>query len=98
MASKRRPYWHTIGTPTSLVLYRTVERWRYALYFTEPSGVADGALDDPASSSAPGAAQDACRQKAEEFTHRRLEVLWCESDQPDWWTGTVTSTGPRPPV
>ncbi|WP_030694365.1 hypothetical protein [Streptomyces globisporus] len=98
MAGKRQPYWRTIGTPTTLVLYRTVDRWRYAIYFTEPSGIADGALNDPVSSSEPGIAQAACRQKAEELMHRRLEVLWCESDQPDWWTGTITSAGPRPPA
>jgi hypothetical protein len=98
MASKRQPYWLTIGTPTTLVLYRTVVRWRYAVYFNEPSGIADGALNDPASSSAPGIAQAACHQKAEELTRRRLEILWRESDQPDGWTGTVTSAGPRPPA
>ncbi|WP_328557779.1 hypothetical protein [Streptomyces sp. NBC_00358] len=98
MTGKRQPYWRTIGTPTALVLYRTVDRWQYAIYFTEPSGVADGALDDPPSSSGPGTAQAACHQKAEEFTHRRLEVLWRESDQRDGWAGTVTSAGPRPPA
>ncbi|MEV6198327.1 hypothetical protein AB0M19_38785 [Streptomyces sp. NPDC051920] len=98
MARKRRPYWRTIGTPTALVLYRTVHRWRYAIYFTQPSGITDGALSDPAPSSEPGAAQAACHQMAEELTHRRLEVLWSESDQPDWWTGTVTSAGPLPPA
>ncbi|MFJ3842226.1 hypothetical protein ACWGHM_37020 [Streptomyces sp. NPDC054904] len=96
MTGMRQPYWRTIGTPTILVLYRTVDRWRYAIYFTEPSGVADGALNDSVSSSEPGIAQAACRQKAEELTHRRLELLWHESDQPDGWTGTITSAGPRP--
>ncbi|MFF8595791.1 hypothetical protein ACF061_30960 [Streptomyces sp. NPDC015220] len=98
MASKRQPYWRTIGTPTTLVLYRTVDRWRYAIYFAEPSGVADGALNDPASPSEPGTAQAACHQKAEELTHRRLEVLWRETAQPDEWTGTVASARPRPPA
>lgn len=28
MASKRRPYRRTLGTPTSLVLYRNPEGWR----------------------------------------------------------------------
>ncbi|WP_405989015.1 hypothetical protein [Streptomyces sp. NBC_00986] len=98
MAGKRQPYWRTIGTPTTLVLYRTVDGWRYAICFTQPSGVADGALNDPAPSSEPGNAQAACHKKAEEFTHRRLEVLWRESDQPDGWTGTVTSADPRPPA
>ncbi|MCF3133816.1 hypothetical protein [Streptomyces olivochromogenes] len=96
MARKRRPYWRTLGTPTTLVLYRTADRWRYAVYFTEPAGVADGALTDPASSSEPGTAQAALLRTAEELTHRQLGVLWRESDQPDWWTGTVTSAGPRP--
>jgi hypothetical protein len=98
MPSKRQPYWRTIGTPTTLVLYRTADRWRYAIYFTEPWGVADGALNDPVSSSEPGIAQAACHHKAEELTHRRLEVLWRESDQPDGWTGTVTSADPPPPA
>jgi hypothetical protein len=98
MASKRHPYRRTTGTPTTLLLYRTVDKWRYAICFTEPSGIADGALDDPAPTSEPDTAQTAFRQKAEEFTHRLLEVHWRESDQPDWWTGTVTSAGPRPPA
>ncbi|QMU70630.1 hypothetical protein [Streptacidiphilus sp. P02-A3a] len=98
MASKRQPYWRTIGTPTTLVLYRTVDRWRYAIDFTSPSGIADGALNDPAPTCEPGTAQTACRHKAEELTHRLLEVHWRESDQPDWWAGTVTSAGPRPPA
>ncbi|MFJ4012896.1 hypothetical protein [Streptomyces sp. NPDC090026] len=98
MARKRQPYWHTIGTPTTLVLYRTVDKWRYTIYFTDPSGIADGALNDPAPTSEPDPAQTACRQKAEELTHRRLEVSWREADQPDWWTGAVASAGPRPPA
>ncbi|WP_432089548.1 hypothetical protein [Streptomyces sp. bgisy095] len=98
MTGKRQPYWRTIGTPTTLVLYRTVDRWRYAICFAEPSGVADGALSDRVSSSEPGIAQAACRQKAEELTHRHLEVLWRESGQPDGWTGTITSAGPLPPA
>ncbi|MFF5715849.1 hypothetical protein [Streptomyces buecherae] len=102
MAGKRRPYWRTIGTPTSLVLYRTLDGWRYALYFAEPSGVADGALHDlvsaPGPASEPGIAQAACHRKAEELTRRHLAVSWRASDQPDTWTGTVTSAGPRPPA
>lgn len=100
VAGKRRPYWRTIGTPTSLVLYRTLDGWRYALYFAEPSGVADGALREPAPgpTSEPGIAQAACHRKAEELTRRRLEVSWRASDLPGAWTGTVTSAGPPPPA
>jgi hypothetical protein len=97
MPSKRQPYWRTLGTPTTLVLYRTPGKWRYAVYFTGPAGVADGALADPPSSSEPDLAQTALLQKAEELTHRQLEVLWSESDQPDCWAGIVARVGPRPP-
>ncbi|SEP10209.1 hypothetical protein SAMN05216267_11054 [Actinacidiphila rubida] len=37
-------------------------------------------------------------QKAEQLTHRSLEIVFGQSDQPDWRTGTVTSAGPRPPA
>lgn len=98
MASKRRPYWRTLGTPTSLVLYRTPDGWRCAVHFTGPGGIADGALAGPPPSSEPDIAQAALVQKAEELTHRRLDVLWHAPDQPDWWTGTVTVAGPLPPA
>ncbi|MGW1965531.1 hypothetical protein ACWCPD_35400 [Streptomyces sp. NPDC001935] len=98
MARNRKPYWRTLGTPTHLVLYRTPDGWRYAVYFTGPVGIADGALADPPSSSEPDLAQTALLRKAEEFTCRRLEVLWQASDQPDWWTGTVAKAGPLPPA
>ncbi|MET8451950.1 hypothetical protein [Streptomyces sp. NPDC005209] len=96
IARKRRPYWRTLGTPTTLVLYRTADRWRYAVYFTEPAGITDGALADPVSSSEPSTAQAALLRTTEELTRRQLGVLWRESDRPDWWTGTVTGAGPRP--
>lgn len=94
----RPPFWLTLGTPTVVVLHRTTDRWRYALYFTEPAGVADGALADPPPSSAPAAARSSALRKAEEITRRRLGVEWRETDRPDCWTGTVTSAGPRPPA
>ncbi|MFE2866290.1 hypothetical protein [Embleya sp. NPDC059259] len=93
---KRRPYWRALGTPATLMLYRTPERWRYAIYFA-PGGVACGGLDDPPPSSNPGGAQVAVHRGAEEFTHRELEVTWNEADEPDRWTGVVTNAGPLPP-
>ncbi|MFD8733593.1 hypothetical protein ACFV06_01605 [Streptomyces sp. NPDC059618] len=98
MASNRQPFWRTLGTPTHLVLYRTPDRWRYAVYFTGPDGIADGALTAPPPSSEPDIAQAALLHKTEELTHRQIEVLWSTSDHPDWWTGTVTTAGPRPPA
>ncbi|MCX4918923.1 hypothetical protein [Streptomyces sp. NBC_00687] len=96
MATRREPFWRTLGTPTTLVLYRTPDNWRYAIYFTGPPGVADGALADPPSPSEPDVAQAALLHKAEELTRRQLEVLWRASDQPDSWTGSVASAGPPP--
>ncbi|MEH0433845.1 hypothetical protein QBB34_47640 [Streptomyces stelliscabiei] len=69
------PYWRTLGTPTSLVLYRTPDRSRYAVHFTGPAGITDGALADPPPSSGPDIAHAALLQKAEELTHRRLDIL-----------------------
>ncbi|MFG2918859.1 hypothetical protein ACGF0D_38990 [Kitasatospora sp. NPDC048298] len=96
MVSKRKPYWWTFGTPTTLVLYRTPERWRYAVHFTGPEGVADGALDHPTTSGEPESAQAAMHRRAEEFTRRELEISWAEADRPDHWTGLITSAGPLP--
>jgi hypothetical protein len=98
MASKRRPYWRTLGTPTSLVLYRTPGGWRYAVHFTGLADIADGTLAGPPHSSEPDIAQAATVQKAEELTHRRLDVLRHAPGQPNWWTGTVTVAGPLPPA
>ncbi len=96
MGSKRKPYWRTWGTPKTLVLHRTPDRWRFALYFEPPGGIADGALDHPAPTCAPEAAQTALHRRAEELTHRRLELSWQPTDQPDQWTGAVTKAGPLP--
>ncbi|MEV8529462.1 hypothetical protein AB0451_35955 [Streptomyces sp. NPDC052000] len=92
MGSRRKPYWRTFGTPKTLVLYRTPNQWRFALHFEAPT--AHGALDHPAPSCEPETAQAALHRRAEELTHRELEVSWQPTDQPDWWTGVVTKTGP----
>ncbi len=96
--SKRRPYRRTFGTPTSLVLYRTPDGWRYAVHLTGPAGIADGSLAGPPPSSEPHIAQAALVRKAGELPHRRLDVLRHVPDQPDWWTGTVTVAGPLTPA
>ncbi|MFF3127428.1 hypothetical protein ACFVRD_35205 [Streptomyces sp. NPDC057908] len=72
--------------------------WRYAVHFTGPAGIADGALAGPPPSSEPDITQAALVEKAEELTHRRLDILWHAPNQPDWWTGTVTVAGPLPPA
>ncbi|MFE2723609.1 hypothetical protein [Kitasatospora sp. NPDC059327] len=96
MGRARKPYWRTIGTPRALILYRTPDRWRFAVSFEAPGGIADGALDHPAPSCEPETAQAALHRRAEELTHRALEVSWQPADQPDQWIGLVTRAGPLP--
>ncbi|MEU3727161.1 hypothetical protein [Streptomyces sp. NPDC031705] len=98
MARTPKPHRLALGTPTTIVLYRTPDRWRYAVYFAGPGGVADGALGAPSPSCEPGAAQAAAVRKAEELGRRRLEVRWHAAHEPGWWTGTVTDAGPLPPA
>ncbi|MET9462478.1 hypothetical protein ABZY05_47025 [Streptomyces canus] len=83
MTSNRRPYWRTLGTPISVV-YRTPDGGGYAVHFPGLAGIADGVLAGPPPSSEPDIAQAALVQKAEELTHRRLDVLW---QHPINWTG-----------
>jgi hypothetical protein len=94
MTRNRRPRRPVFGTPAALVLYRTADRWRYALFFAAPGGVADGALDQPPPTASPEAAQAACLRKAEEFTGARLTVVWRAADDPGWWTGSVQNAEP----
>lgn len=90
MASNRRPYWRALGTPTSIVVCRTPDGWRYAVHFTGPAGIVDGTLAGTPPSSEPDVEQAALVQKAEELTHRRLDVPWHAPDQPEGWIGTVS--------
>ncbi|MFD4393589.1 hypothetical protein [Kitasatospora sp. NPDC058397] len=94
MGSNRKPFWRTLGTPKTLALYRTPDRWRFAVYFEAPGGVADGFLDRPAPSCEAELAQFALRLRTEEITHRDLEVSWQPTDRPDWWIGVITRVGP----
>jgi hypothetical protein len=96
MGRRKKPHRSTFGAPRTLVLYRTPERWRFALYFEGAGGVLDGALDRPAPDGEPGAAQAALHRRAEELTHRELEVRWQPGGEPDWWTGAVTRAASLP--
>lgn len=87
--SNRRRY----GTPTAIVLYRTPDRWRFALYLTKPDGVADGALADLPPSCPLATAQAAVKTLAEEFCGKEIDDVAWKATDPDWWTGEVTVTG-----
>lgn len=87
--SKNRRY----GTPTWIVLYRTPERWRFALYLRKPDGIADGALADLPPSCPLATAQAAVKTLAEEFGGQEIDDVTWKAAGPDWWTGEVTATG-----
>jgi RimJ/RimL family protein N-acetyltransferase len=83
-----------VGTPTWLVLHRAPDQWRYAIYFDEPRGVADGYLGHLAVTCELEIAQEALRRHTEEFTLCQVEVAWQAPDTPDWWTGAVSAKLP----
>jgi hypothetical protein len=74
------------GIPTSFVLYRTPEGWRYALY--SPDGVMDGRLDLSVEADELDA-QRTLLAMVERGVGRALNANW-ESTQPHWWTAQVS--------
>ncbi len=96
MTSKRKHWRDGLGSPATIVLFRTPDRWRYALYFSEPRGVADGCLAHPGADSEPGEAQTAARAKAEQIAGQSLAISWQTSEEPGWWTGAITTGTSEP--
>ncbi|MEV8038907.1 hypothetical protein [Streptomyces sp. NPDC086182] len=92
MPAAARAWWKKLGSPSAVVLFRTPLKWRFAVYFTDPDGVLDGGLIDEPADSAPQSAQTAMHGWIEDTFHRSFAVTWAETDKPDWWTGTITST------
>ncbi|MFF9070283.1 hypothetical protein ACF09E_33560 [Streptomyces sp. NPDC014891] len=96
--TRRGKHWRGgLGTPDMMVLFRTANEWRYALYFSDPGGVADGRLPHPGPGGTPDEAQTAARAKAQEIAGRPLTISWRPDTAPAWWTGTVTTTPPERP-
>ncbi len=84
------------GTPTTFVLYRTLERWRYATYFREPASFLDGAVPGVPSSSVAELAQAELHRQTERAHERRYHVNWKAADKPEWWIGEICDMGPLP--
>ena len=74
-----------------VVLFRTPLRWRFAVYCAEPGGVLDGALTDEPTDSTPESVQAVMCQWVQDTFQRPVTIAWAPSDQPDWWTGTVSA-------
>ncbi len=91
--SARLPQWRDrLGRPATVVLFRTPLKWRFAVHCTDPGGVLDGALLDEPADSAPESAQAAmCRWVQETFQQPVAMMTWTPGDQPDWWTGIVST-------
>ncbi len=84
------------GTPTSAVLYRTPERWRWAIY---SDGVHDGALlTTPADCSVERAKADFLDMLAE-VQGVEYEAKWHPSNteppgnSSDWWEAEIVPAG-----
>ena len=90
---KRNPDRAPFGEPKALVLYRTPERWRFAVYLVA-GGILDGYLSEPDPACEPALAQAALERRAEELAGRALRVVWRVTDKPDWWTGEVVGADP----
>lgn len=93
MGRKRDPDRAPFGEPKFLVLYRTAERWRFAVYLAA-GGVLDGYLSEPGRDCEPSLAQAALERRADELAGRVLRVAWRAADKPDWWTGEVIGADP----
>lgn len=78
------------------MLYRTLERWRYATYFRDPTSILDGAVAGVPSTSAPEPAQAELHRQTEFAHERQYLVNWKAADKPEWWTGEIRDIGPLP--
>jgi hypothetical protein len=76
-----------LGIPEKLVLYRTPDRWRFAIY-GDTGNVADGYLDTSIGTDVEEA-QGALVSRASDIAQISLTVSW-HTSQPGWWTGDVT--------
>lgn len=84
----RSAQWWTVSEPRTLVLYRTAQSWRWALYFVSGQ-IADGYLSAPSPDSSAQEARDALVLRAGELTRRDITVRWRPGDEAGWWTGEV---------
>ncbi|MGF6884854.1 hypothetical protein ABIA39_008654 [Nocardia sp. GAS34] len=84
------------GTPASFVLYRTPERWRYAVHLRDPASVMDGFLPDTLATAAVEEAQAELHRRAELAHGWKFQVHWETTAKPDWWTAEITDMNPPP--
>ncbi|QMU72871.1 hypothetical protein [Streptacidiphilus sp. P02-A3a] len=73
------------------MLFRTPLTWRFAVYCDDPGGILDGALPDEPASSAPESAQATMCQWVQETFQHPVAIDWTPGDQPDWWTGSIST-------
>ena len=73
---------------TSLELYRTHDRWRWASV-DELGGILDGFLQDVDVSAPVGVAKAVLVRITEERTQLEYEVAW-DQDKEDWWSAQLT--------
>ena len=70
----------------TLVLYRTEDRWRYAIY--NEAGILDGYLPGLSPCVALEVAQATLLADVERHTGLDYEAKWAQ-DKPDWWSAEL---------
>ncbi|WP_460363469.1 hypothetical protein [Actinocorallia lasiicapitis] len=88
MGGDRGPLWLAGGDPKTVVLYRTSDRWRYAICFAR-GDILDGFLQQVDVSDALEEAQSALRGMVKDLIQRDVQLAWQPADELDWWTGVV---------
>lgn len=82
------------GELRSAILYRTPDRWRWAVYSSE--AVIDGWLPDLSPAVSVDVAQEAMREVLREmFASDRRGLVWEAHDAPGTWTAEPTSDEPE---
>ncbi|MFC9792959.1 hypothetical protein [Streptomyces sp. NPDC057695] len=88
----RKDWRSRLGRPVTVVLFRTPDEWRYAVYLADPGGVLDGVLPDVSPEGSPESAQEAMHLRIEDAFQQPVRMAWAPTGKPDWWTGDVTAT------
>ncbi|MFG2978214.1 hypothetical protein ACGFYY_35140 [Streptomyces sp. NPDC048331] len=84
MPRTRKDWRSRLGRPATVVLFRTPDKWRFAVYLADPGGVLDGALPNESPDGSPESAQEAIHRWIEDTFQQPVTMAWTPTDKPDW--------------
>jgi hypothetical protein len=79
-----------VGTPKSVVLYRTESGWRWMIV-DEKGGMLDGGLRDLPPEAQPEEAQAQFLATLSAVEELEWTATWTAADRPGWWTGELST-------